>query len=147
MSKFEYIGLPTYYNPETCELTIRVDFITPEMQGELEDAVKEGKSNKFTHKVFKKAGKSYEQQKFYYALLREILIKSDIMPFKENMEILDEEIRLELFPVDVVDFGDRQVPRPLRMKEMSHRQMARVIERVLERYSYLNINFGGGYEL
>lgn len=139
MSTFEYFGKIVSFDMENSLISIRVDFITPEMQKELEDALVQDKMRKFKHSSVNTTSISYEQQKLFYYYITQILLKTDIEPTADNKLLLDEEIRKELFPVKYIDYGDRVVPRPKRMKEMNHREMARVLNRLLERYQYLNI--------
>ena len=136
----EFFVKPKRIDYEKQELTIELQFLEPDLLLSLEELIRESQLCKLSLKAYNKSKVTDNQRAFYYVFLTEILKKNDVLPTSENLSIFDEEIRADLFPCYEVDFGGKTVTRIKRMKEMTDREMARMLFNLTERYSYLNID-------
>jgi len=136
----DFFVKPKRIDYEKQELTIELQFLEPDLLLSLEELVRENQLCRLSLKAYNKSKVTDNQRAFYYVFLTEILKKNDVLPTSENLDILDNEIREDLFPCYEVDFGGKTVPRIKRMRAMTDREMARMLFNLTERYSYLNID-------
>jgi len=136
----DFFVKPKRIDYEKQELTIELQFLEPDLLLSLEELVRENQLCRLSLKAYNKSNVTDNQRAFYYVFLTEILKKNDVLPTSENLDILDNEIREDLFPCYEVDFGGKTVPRIKRMRAMTDREMARMLFNLTERYSYLNID-------
>ena len=127
-------------NLYTREITIKSDFLTPEILGSLEEIYRDKRKLKFKYNVTSQKSKTFAQQKCWYGSLYLILLGKEVVPTKEAMEIEDEEQRKAIFPVKWIEYGEMQKARPKRMHECSWEEMQRNIEVLHERHQHLKIN-------
>lgn len=129
------------FDVETNYLTLRLDFLSPEMQRVVEESVVQHKRTKIHFKYKFKESVQDHQRKCWYGSLN-LILKSDqhkTKPFAEDLEEIDDWMRENLFPMKIRE-DQKLPPRPMRMKEMSKDQMGRVIQKLHRRYSYLTVN-------
>jgi len=133
-----YMGKIVKYNGLDNEITIGIEFITPEDIYYIEQLIKEGEVHKFTHKLARTGGKSYKLQKAYYGSLSLILTSQGIDASSSNMQYFDESIRRELFPAKELVMEDKIIHAPKRMRDMTHEELFDRIIRLQERYDHVN---------
>jgi len=131
---------PKRIDYETQEITLELQFLEPDTLLSLEELIRNNQICKASIKAYNKTKVSDNQRAFYYVYLSEVLKKNDIIPTSETMAIMDDEIRKDMFPIYEVEFGGKTVTRIKRMREMSDREMARVLYFLTERYLHLNID-------
>ena len=134
---FGHISSVNLYNRE---VTIKIDYFTPELLEDLEESYKDKRKLKFKYNVTSTKSKTYAQQKCWYGSLSLILIGKGVIPTKEALDIEDEEQRKSIFPVKWIDYGGIQKPVVKRMKDCSYEVMQRNIEKLHERHQHLKIN-------
>jgi hypothetical protein len=122
------------------EITIKCDFLVPEILEDLENAYKDKRKLKFRYNVTSGKSKNFAQQKCWYGSIYLILLGKEVMPTKDAMQIEDEEQRKSIFPVKWIDYGGVQKPVVKRMHECSWDEMQRNIEVLHERHQHLKIN-------
>jgi hypothetical protein len=135
-----FIGKALSYNPYKRELTLKVDFVTPEKQEVLEQLLKgqEEFTFNFTKPFVRK--KTYKQLKAYYSLVDQLLKKMEIFPNSENQKAMDYHLKTSLISCKFLELGDSKVPIVPSKADMTLDQMNYLIERVLETYGSLGIN-------
>lgn len=139
MAETEFIGKLHRYNPETNILEIKVSFMTPDKHKVLEDQIVNTKMKKIKIIGGVESNVTYLQQKGYYKLIDNIMKGLKITTTSDNRMEFDEMVRQELFPTKEITLGDEITYRPKRMKEMSQREMSLVINRIINRYDFLDI--------
>ena len=127
-------------NVYTREVTIKTDFLTPEILESLEESYKDKRKLKFRYNATSKHSKTFAQQKCWYGSLYLILLGKEVMPTKDALNIEDEEQRKSIFPVKWIDYGGIQKPVVKRMHECSWEEMQRNLEVLHERHQHLKIN-------
>lgn len=135
------LGKFIHFDIELNTITLKIEFLTPDIQQLVEEAVINQKTTKIKMSLNSNRTKTWEDQKAWYGSIKKILIALDQIPNAENMETLDEDLRLSIFPTTQIEIGRRKIIRPLRMKEQSHQQMQENIKKLHNRYEYLNIDF------
>jgi hypothetical protein len=135
-----FFSKPKRIDYEKQELVLELQFLEPDLLLSMEEMIRESQLCKTSLSSYNKSKVTDNQRAFYYVFLTEVLKKNDVLPTSDAVAILDEEIRQDLFPCYDVDFGGKTVPRIKRMRNMTDREMARMLYNLTERYSYLNID-------
>jgi len=130
------------FNPENQELILTVNFITPEILGNLEQLYEDNDLIRVSLKGKVRKTKQYFQQKAWYGSLALILKRLKVELSKETLGILDDDLRGSIFPVKYTEYGqDNNVPYVPRMRDLSFEEMRDCIIKLHERYEYLEIDF------
>lgn len=130
------------FDIDTQMLSIRLEFLEPEMQKAIELAVIEEKLTKLHFKLKFRQTALIKHYKVWYGILSKIA-KSDqyqLAPFADNMTSLDDHLRTSILPVIIDNISGSEIPRVARLHELSDEQRQKCIEVLQDRYSYLTIN-------
>jgi hypothetical protein len=142
MSEFSVLGKFVNFDIETNGLSLKLLFLDPDTQKNIEKAVIDQKETKIVFKLkFNQSHKS-KYQKIWYGSLA-LIAKSDnykIIPIAENMDDLDNYLRESIFPVRKRFIDGAEIPRPARMQDLSDEELQQCMDRLHSRYSYLKIN-------
>jgi len=141
--KTEILGKLITYDPDKSFIGIRVAFLTPQIQKNLEELFVSNKLIKFTfNSIQSSRSKTYEQQKKFWVDVNKILRKMSVPVTSENSNILYDNIKRNIFPVKYVDFGEiNRLPYVPEMKELTIEEMSGVINKLHDQYAYLKINW------
>ena len=142
--KFNVLADIIDFNPYLNTVTFKCSFLTPENIEIIENVIKEKKKSlKVSFDFSTRNTKQYFQQKFYYWFLKQILIKYGSDVNSENLHVMDEDIRRNVFPCSEIDVDGKILKQPMRMRQLSFDQMQQVIETLKDRYSHLGIDYSG----
>jgi hypothetical protein len=129
-----FLGKIIDYDAKLNTLIIKVDFLTPDKQAIIENLFKDRQEFTFWFsKPFRKL-KTYPQLKKYFALIKKILIKSEIYPDAEVVKTLDIEIKKSVLPCKQLEINEHVIPIVPSKADLDVDTMAYLIQEVIDRY-------------
>lgn len=120
------------------KLTIRLDFLDPLKQEEIEKILSSGERVSVEiGKPFRRS-KTNDQLGYYYVCLSKILNKLGIYPNAEIVKAFDAEIKKGVFGCEFVEVYDKKIPVPPKSKaNYDIEEMSALIEYLEEHYGKL----------
>lgn len=134
MSDEKFIGRIYNYNPKDNTLLIKIDFTDIEQQSILEQMYSNQDMFTFWFKKPFRESKKYHQLKYYFSMLKKILVKLDISPESKNIRCLDEDIKKTCLKCDFIEIEDRKIPLIPSKAELSFEDMENLNKLVENRY-------------
>lgn len=138
--KFDLIGRNLKINPNSWTVSIDLEFLDPDILSMLEETEKnQGTTIKFSLSTIDKKSSTYEQQRYWYWAISEILKEKKLPTSPANIRTYDEKMRRSIFPVKWVDLGEpRLEPDVARMKDLSVDQLSECITKLKDRHKTVN---------
>jgi hypothetical protein len=123
MGTLTYMGTIENIDINKSVLTIKMDFITPEVMENLLKYTSEKKLFKFSFAGAYPDKHTYEQQKCWYGSISEILKNKTIFPSPENIKLYDESMRRSIFPARKGMLDGQEIVYVPQMKDLSEEEM------------------------
>lgn len=137
MEKNRFLGHILSFNPETNILSIKVDFLDPEKQEIIEKiAIEKSVFSFWFTRPFTKS-KTYKQLRYYFRLLKKIVVGFGVQPTAEVIKALDIEHKKRCFPAQNIDLGNQIIPVVKSKADMSLEEMIYLITELKETYAEL----------
>jgi len=135
MADERFLGRIYSYNPINNTIVLKADFIDIEQQEILQTLAMDQNIFTFSFKKPYKESKKYHQLKYYYGMLKKILVALEINPDTENMRALDETIKKTCLKCDTIDIDGQIIPLIPSKADMDFDTMELLNKTVEERYS------------
>lgn len=135
----KFLGHIVAYDPVKQTISVKLDFLSLDHMAVIEEMSREPKAFAFCFKKPFRRSKTWEQLKKYHALLKNILLKNEILVKAENMKTLDDCIKRAALPCDWIECDGVRIPVIPSKTDMSKEQMNYLISWVLQNYSYLKL--------
>lgn len=137
----EFLGELLDIKFDKSQIQIGVDFLTPELFAEFQDLIESKKTVKFCFNTATKVRvKTKKQQSQFWLDFYKIMKYLEIEVNKDNTKVFYYDvIKPNVFPVKYKRLGDKEYPHIPSMMELTIEEMADVIQRQRDYYSYLNI--------
>lgn len=129
-----FMGRIFSFSPVNNTLMLKIDFITPEQQEIIEQLTKDQNLFTFYFKKPYRENKAYHQLKYYYKMLKKILIKCDVFPDSANLKSMNEEIMKTLVKCDYIGVDGNSIPVVVSKSNFSYEEMENLNKLVEERY-------------
>jgi len=135
MADERFLGRVYNYNPANNTIILKADFLDIEQQEILQNLAIDQSIFSFSFKKPYKESKKYHQLKYYYSMLKKILIYLEIEPDSINMRALDESVKKTCLKCETLDIDGQIIPLIPSKAEMSFEDMELLNQTVEERYS------------
>ena len=144
MSNETFMGRLYSYDPVQNTILVKIDFIDIEQQDILEKLYADQNMFTFSFKKAYRQNKQYHQLKYYYSMLKKILIKFDLEPDSKTLRAFNEEIMKTCTKCDFIQVEDKKIPVIPSKADMSYEEMEALNKIVESRYSkFLDNNIVG----
>lgn len=146
MKEQRFLGHILSYDCEKDIIILKADFLDMEKQEIIEQIAKEQTVFSFCFtRPFKKS-KTYSQLKYYFKLLKQIVIGFGVTPSSEVIKSLDNEHKKRCFPAQNIDLGNQVIPVVKSKADMTFEEMQYLTEELKETYSEILIQEEYGNE-
>lgn len=134
MSDDRFLGKIIDFDPANDIIILKADFLTPDKQQILEDLYNNKTEFSFWFKKPFRKSKTYAQLKKYYQVLKNILIRAELIPTAEYTKTLDVEIKKSCLPCKKIIIGEKEILIVPSKADMTIEEMSYLIQQVIERY-------------
>lgn len=140
----KFLGRVYSYDPIQNNIIIHIDFIDPDQQAIIEQLNEDQSMFSFWFKKPYRPGKMYYQLKYYFSMLKKILIKFNIFPSAKNIKTFDEDIKRTSLKCEMLQIDDKQIPVIPSKADLSFEAMDNLNKIVESRYAkFLDSNIVG----
>lgn len=134
MSDDRFLGKIIDFDSANDIIILKADFLTPDKQQILEDLYNNKTEFSFWFKKPFRKSKTYAQLKKYYQLLKNILLRAELIPTAEYAKTLDVEIKKSCLPCKKIIIGEKEILIVPSKADMTVEEMSYLIQQVIERY-------------
>ncbi|HPJ86732.1 MAG TPA: hypothetical protein PLU55_01325 [Candidatus Pacearchaeota archaeon] len=139
MKDHRFLGHILNYDCEKDIITIKVDFLDMEKQEIIEQIAKEKTIFSFCFSRPFRKSKAYYQLKYYFKLLKQIVIGFGVTPSSEVIKSLDNEHKKRCFPSQNIDLGNQVIPVVKSKADMTFEEMKYLTDELKDTYSEILI--------
>jgi hypothetical protein len=136
------LGEVIAFDPITSKIQININFLDLDARQEIETLLKEKNLISLIIAKAYKSKKTTPQLKRYYAMITRILVAMEIFPSAENIKTFDEEVvKRKIANCEYLEIGEERIPVIKSKRDWEKEEMKEIMEKIQDRYSYLNINW------
>ena len=136
------VAKPIYIDYNNFLVTFEIGFVEENTFTSIEKTIESDQFFRLTtHSLRKFNHVTDKQHKYWFVLINHMLKHFEVPINSENIMALHYELKKAYFPVEYITMGTLRIPQIPSITSMSKEQMKDIIDRVVNDYDLIGINF------